>query len=112
LVHISQFNESAFNWITNPDPTTNEIMQCRCILLEPRKIEHVDQGLHLAWLNQVLQVSSNSNPGGTILILVRETAHNIKLINRINNLLEEEKKVYYIINYYLKLIGLDSAYYY
>jgi hypothetical protein len=85
--------------MTTPDPTNNEIMQCRCILLEPRKLEHLENGLHLDWLNKVLQVSSNSNPGGIVLILVRETAHNKKLIARIEKLLNDEQKVAFIISH-------------
>lgn len=89
--------------MTKPDSDTEEVMQCKCILLEPRSLEHLENGLHFQWLNEVLQVSSSSKPGGIILILVRETAHNKKLIAKVEELVQNQKKVIYIL---LHLINL------
>jgi hypothetical protein len=93
VVNVTNFNEAAHKWLLTPDPITDEVMQCRCILLEPRTMEHLDGGLHFHWLNKVLQVSSETTPGGILLILVRESAHNKKLISRVKQLLKEEKTV-------------------
>lgn len=92
LIHTSEWNQSAYDYATSPDPKTKELIRTKLLLIEPRSAKQLqkDGGFHFDWIDNFIVNKSKTQPSGVVLILVRNDSKNT-LLPLVEKYLKEAK---------------------